>query len=124
MKRNMSLVRELLLKIEESDGELGSEDLRVPDFDKNQQDYHINLMIEAGLIDGIDASSMSGFAVLDLRLTWDGHDFLDSIRDDTVWAKTKSRLADVGGSAAFEIVKAVATQVIVDALGLPNNSGR
>ncbi len=32
-----------------------------------------------------------------MRLTWDGHDFLDSIRDPVIWQETKEGVKKAGG---------------------------
>ena len=36
-------------------------------------------------------------ACIDLELTWDGHDFLDSVRDPTVWERTREGAKKLGG---------------------------
>lgn len=55
----------------------------------------------------------------DVTLTWHGHDFLDNIRNDTVWEKTKQQLAKVGGTASIEIISQVAASFVRKLLGLP-----
>jgi hypothetical protein len=43
------------------------------------------------------------------RLTWEGHEFLDDIRDPEIWRKTKDRAKSVAGaglSLLWEIAKA------------------
>jgi hypothetical protein len=49
----------------------------------------------AGLVDegGIRPAEGFGFQ----SLTWEGHDFLDSVRDPKIWAKTKSGALAAGG---------------------------
>ena len=43
--------------------------------------YHVNLICDAGFMTQI---SNSGF-----RMTNQGHDYLDAIRSDTIWARQK-----------------------------------
>jgi len=50
-------------------------------------------------------------------ITWYGHEFLDSIRDEGVWNHTKKALKPFG-SASFEIVKNVAVAYVSSKLGL------
>lgn len=117
MKRDMDLIRELLLKLEalplrqgaivhitldESDPE---DDMRVDGFTADQIEYHLNLIDEAGLIVGADNRPMTG--IFFKSLTWEGHDFLDSIRDPDVWRVTKKGVMEVGGFT-FELVKDLA----------------
>ena len=78
------------------------------------------LLIDAGLIDGQVANTL-GPGVKDFfaqRLTWEGHEFLDSIRSDTVWNKTKKLFADEGLSMTVDLVKGAAKKIgmaIIDA---------
>jgi len=51
--------------------------------------YHIDLLCDAGLMTLV---SSSGY-----RMTNSGHDYLDAIRSETVWLKTKKGAAEVGG---------------------------
>ncbi len=107
-----------MLKIEESDGELASDSVEVSGFERNVLNYHMRLMSEAGFVDGIDATSSSGYALLNVRLTWSGHDFLDSVRDDSIWESVQKRLIPVGGAATLETVKALAVELTKTAIGI------
>jgi hypothetical protein len=53
-------------------------------------------------------------------ITWKGYDFLDGIRDDSVWKETKTTMMDKVGTLSFELIKAVSTQVLKHRLGLPS----
>ena len=55
------------------------------------------LIEEAGLVRGISARTASGYEWLSLELTWHGNDFLDNIRDQTVWDRTKEGAQKLGG---------------------------
>lgn len=105
MKRDMDLIRELLLKLEGLDNKPGSiysltayEDLPIEGRTPDQIDYHMGLLYEAGLLDSGDSINrmMSG-GWLFSRLSWSGHEFLDSIRDPEVWRRTKEGASKVGG---------------------------
>jgi hypothetical protein len=117
MKRDMDLIRELLLKLEEFplgrgdvvhislDESDPDDDFRIDGYTIDQIEYHLNLIGEAGLIIGAGENPMEG--ILFRSLSWEGHDFLDSIRDPEVWRKTKSGVKEVGGFT-FELVKDLA----------------
>jgi hypothetical protein len=120
MKRDLDLIREILLAVEV---EPPGSPLRGGDF--GEQDVatvaaHVELLIEAGYVDGLVTTDGRGDYVKwrVLRLTMDGHDFLDAIRDPVVYRETKSKLAKVGGATALEAVKAVAQGVVNSMLGL------
>ena len=80
--------------------------------------YCVIQLNEAGLIDG--AASIQG-EVVSLnqlnKLTWEGHKYLDNIRDDSVWKETKTTVASKVGSASLSIFSAVAAKVIENRLG-------
>jgi hypothetical protein len=77
MKRDMDLIRELLLKIEESDDTPSLRDIRPSDV--VEEEFlrcceHLRLLYGEGFV--------TGYATLDgdwlgLKLTWPGHEFLD-----------------------------------------------
>ena len=46
------------------------------------------------------------------RLTWEGHEFLDKIRSDTIWNKTKDVIAKHGLPMVIDVVKDIATSII------------
>ena len=101
MKRDMELVRDLLLKIGEADRPLNFSEMLRPDIDDNARalaEYHMAMLVdEVGFVRGIDASSMDGRDWIELELTWHGQDFLDSIRDPTVWNRTQDGAKKLGG---------------------------
>lgn len=103
MKRDMDLVRELLLKLESLEIRPGGvvhmmpddEDIQIPGYGPDAIEYHAKLIISAGLIDSGKTRAMQGITFC--ALTWEGHDFLDAIRDPDIWAKTKKGAALAGG---------------------------
>jgi hypothetical protein len=46
-------------------------------------------------------------------LTWEGHEFLDATKNETVWNKTKQLIADKGGSISIEVLKALLQQLLL-----------
>ena len=103
MKRDMDLIRELLLKLEALPMRPGgivsitpdAEEIAVAGYDAAQIDYHFGQIRQAGFIDEGGARPMRGIGFR--CLTWAGHDFLDSVRDPEIWAKTKKGAAAAGG---------------------------
>jgi len=79
------------------------------------------LLHEAGLIVGQDLSADEGLEWLPKRLTYRGHEFLDTVRDGEVWELTKTGAEKVGGASLtliFELGKAYCKQVLKDRLGI------
>ncbi|EJC6732002.1 hypothetical protein BBM25_20655 [Vibrio parahaemolyticus] len=105
MKRDMELIRKLLLIMEENPRQL-----EVEGYDKNQVKYHALLLIEAGFLDGNVSDTLANTSVVPSfvsvnRLTWDGHEFLDNIRKEEVWNTIKTEFKDASISTVFSIGK-------------------
>ena len=63
--------------------------------------YHARLFVDAGFL----ANERSH----QFRLTNAGHDYLNAIRDEGIWSRTKAAVAETGGSATLELIKNIAT---------------
>ena len=89
MKRDMELVRLVLLRVEAAT--LGAmPDLEIDGYAEQDIDYNLYQLIQEGLVDGSGAWSLGGTYSASIRgLTWPGHEFLDAVRDDSVWSKAK-----------------------------------
>jgi hypothetical protein len=124
MKRDMDLVRSILLKIESLDHP-DLDELLEPGAsydDRAMLVYHMRMLIEdAGYVRGIDSRSIGHDDWLNLELTWQGHEFLDAIRDPEIWRRTKegARTAGVAGiEFIWELAKAFGKQVIKERIGI------
>jgi len=98
MKRDMDLVRKLLLALEERQASESS--LRtLPGVDDATVWYHLRIMKEAGLIEAaVSTSKQAGYVprVTAYWLTWDGHEFLDATREESMWNRVKQAGKDAG----------------------------
>lgn len=112
MKRDMDLLRLLLLKLEalDEDGQNiyffdNSEEFGIDGFTWEQIVYHFDLAVEARMVDQGGRGAMEGFMFR--RLTWSGHDFVDAVRDDDIWKKTRQGATAAGGFSV-ELLKDLA----------------
>ena len=107
MKRDMDLARKILFEMEKRPPLKGTfQQVEVDGYSEEDINYHVMLLDEAGLIKAQNLTSHSGGRYIPLRLTWQGHEFLDAARDDTRWNKTKDAMAKAGGFV-FEVAKAL-----------------
>lgn len=110
----MELCREILLALEEQYEDTIIYDLTIEGHDMKEVAYHCALLNEAGLIDKYNAQYANNelymFAVG--HLTWDGHEFLDKIRAETIWNRTKDVISGKGVPMALDVIKHVATSII------------
>lgn len=112
MKRDMDLVRSILLKIEEQPYTGSFLDVSVPGHTGEEISYHIMLLDEAGLIEAENVSSSDGMDWKALRLTYAGHEFLDAARNDNVWSSAKEWVMASTGVLTLEALKVALPEVI------------
>ncbi|WP_269537186.1 DUF2513 domain-containing protein [Cerasicoccus fimbriatus] len=117
MKRDWDLIRSILLCLEhDRDNEpiesILSDVEHLSNWTEEEQYYHMALLIEAGYAIGpVDELEDTTLIANCERMTWAGHDLLDSIRDKGIWEKTKSGASQIGGWS-IEIIKDLATAYI------------
>lgn len=116
-------VREILLAVEQCpfNQTTNVEKLskQLPDFDVETIWYACLKMGEGGLLDVVAAPMMGSYlpGIKQITsMTYQGHEFLDTIREKTAWEKTKEIAKKTGagsikflGEIAKEVVKAAAT---------------
>lgn len=126
MKRDWDIIRTILTKIEQ-DVSFHKKFLSLSDFNKDTLDEqyviteHMRLLIDAQLVRGEIDHRMAVNVVNSFTargLTFAGHEFLDAIRSDTVWNKTKETFTTKGLDMTFETIKAVAAAAMTSMLGL------
>lgn len=117
MKRNMDLIRDILLKIEDVYVDTPIYDLTIDGYDMATVAYHCKLLHNAGYIFEYKAQYASNeiysFAVS--ALTWDGNEYLEKIRDNSRWRKIKTILVQKGLPFTIDMVKSVADAFITAA---------
>lgn len=121
MKRNMKLIRELLFYIEKNASEYDYirfsnydviRDFAEKEYSKEAVNYHLSLMHDAGFIIGDDPMPIGqqGFWLI-LRLTYSGHDFLDTIRDEKTWKKFIEKFVNDSKEFTLRIAPSVAAEI-------------
>lgn len=113
----MDLVRLLLMRSEGDQEAVAA----CEEFSVEERAYHVQLLIDAGLVEGVVRRGPQGefTGAVVARLTWTGHDFLQSIREDSLWKKAKEQVLKPGGSWTFDILKEWAKYELKQRLGLP-----
>ncbi len=115
MKRDMDLVRKIMLAVEASERPLDSTLIRIAGYTPDTITEHMRLLNEAGLVEGISAYSVEHrLKWIELRLTWNGHDFLDAARNESIWTETVTEVRKKTGSAPFEVLKGLLMEAAHD----------
>ena len=123
MKRDLDLVRHILLQIEALPAGPPAQ-YRMSEIEDPLLLAHFELVVGSGLVNGkISRSQSSRGDVISISgLTWEGHEWIETVRSDGVWNETKATLRDDGGALTYELTKAVADRILRARLGLINES--
>ena len=100
MTRDMDMIRKILAEVE-ARGIEHPDPVTDPNFA-----YQVALMKEAGLVDAAVVEDDFGLprTANVIRLTWDGHDFLDASRDSKIWKMAKEHIIKPGASWTFSML--------------------
>jgi hypothetical protein len=105
MKRDMELVRKILMAVEEHKNPDKGLRIRIDGHETEEIEYHNGLFHDQGLITAMNASSRDGQAFIVTGLTWEGHDFIEAARNETVWRKAMQIVVEKGGGITLEVMK-------------------
>ena len=96
----------ILFKIETEYRSIALYNLNIDGFDLDTVAYHCKILADAGLLDSHEPTygddRIYAFSVG--SLTWAGHDFLDKIRENTLWNRTKDRIKDNALPMSLEVI--------------------
>lgn len=122
MKRDMELVRGILIAGRDSERSLNSNEIHAtldkifpdgPKWSNEQIFYHVKIMREAGLIDAnIVPYGNAGGAFTSMHVTWDGQEFLANVSDPSIWEKVKQKTGELG----FTVMKHAASKLAIDSI--------
>lgn len=120
MKRDMDLVRKLVLALEDHPAGYAPPDVQITGYTEDQIGYHLYIMMQAGLIVGVDVTTHGSTSpqVLATSLTWAGHEFADAARDSGRWNTAVELIRDKAGSATLEVLMKLLTRLISSSVGL------
>jgi Hypothetical protein (DUF2513) len=108
MRRDMDLIRQILIDI--VDDKFVLDDLDAVAL------YHLEMLIEKNFVLGVavfqgwDGPSYSHKE--DIRLTYNGHEFVETIRPQTVWEKIKSHLREKGVGLTIDSIAQSAPTIV------------
>ncbi|RWO87966.1 DUF2513 domain-containing protein [Mesorhizobium sp.] len=116
MKRDMELVRQIMLWVQEKP-DLNPALVAIEGHEFGEINRHVEILSEAGFLDVMRRKMGSGpdqFFVRDL--TWEGHEFIATTQNKTVWSKMKSTYGTELPKMPLDIVKGIATKLFTDIL--------
>lgn len=117
MKRDMDLIKDILLEIEKSKPFESIQNFEIENHEQDEILAHCEMLYERHLIKefkpvyaygGIVSAFVSG-------LTWEGCDFLETIRNDNVWNNTKKFIKDKSLPMAIDTILTISKSFIESA---------
>jgi hypothetical protein len=105
MKRDMDLIRRILLAVQDDQFAYG-ESIHFDDVGDVVCAHHVASIFDSGMGEGrLTKTDAHGIVAGSIdRLTSVGHDFCDAIRQDTIWRKATEHIIKPGASYGFSIL--------------------
>jgi len=116
----MDLIRKVLLELEAKLGPEAVDTVKVVGYDDPAVRYHLLLLAQAKLIDFEPELTKTGriIRVVAFNPSWQGYEFLDSVRNDAVWNRVKTQVSDRGTALPFDLLKLLAVETLKKLFGL------
>lgn len=120
MKRDMDLLRTILRTIEALPPGEDWRSQKVAGYDQATVLHHLELLSDAGLIEAkFMKTDQSGIvAAVVQRLTWQGHEFLSSANNESVWQRARAKIEELGGSMPFAVMQTLLVELAKKQAGL------
>ena len=116
MKLNHDCVRACMLYLEKNLGlksRINLVGVRLKGYSDDDVLYSFIKLSEAGFINGKPQASGNNpaYVFITTSITYEGHKFIDSVRDDKVWSATK-KISSKVASISIEMLITIATNVL------------
>ncbi len=119
MKLEHECVRDVLLTSEEETGLndiLQNEDIyeapRLKKYEEEDIIYTIKKLIEANYIHADVMMHSEGNMAMMKNLTYEGHLFLDNIKDDGIWNKAKEQAKKISSGVSISVISGIALSIL------------
>ena len=122
MKRDMQLIRRVMLAAEESKDPYELVDPKFEGHNETEISYQIALLDDAGLLHGQDRSAIGIFRWSAGMLTWSGHEFVEAIRDEAVWKEALAMAGMADDGVVFAVLEKALLQVLEKRAGLDKSA--
>ena len=120
-ERNFDLIRSILLAVEASPPNftVTNSQLDIEGVDPATVAFHVEMLKDAGYIDAAIAQNFSGIQRFMIKkINWDGYEFLDNAKNNTVWKKFKAQAEAKGSSMSITVANGVLTTLAKKYIGL------
>lgn len=114
MKRDMELCRKILFAIEDQYVDSAIVNISIEGYDMACVAYHCSLLYEAKLVSTYSSQNADNhiYCFVVGKLTWEGHNYIENIREETVWNKTKKTIKEKALPMTIEVIKDVSSAIV------------
>jgi len=109
MKRNMDLLRMILMKLESIETPIPVEALELYVYPRAMIEDHVHIMEQANLIERTWLAHPDKKL---LQMTWHGHEFLELARDQRRWIRAKDKVGTAG--VTFDVFSKILSNLMED----------
>ena len=115
MKRDWELCRKILLQLEKHGKPFevfANND--ICGYSEEQIGFHTYLLGQAGLLETTDgwATMNRPWVYYPTNITWEGYEFLNAARDESVWKKALENIHSKGIPVTFDLLKIALPEVL------------
>ena len=116
MRRDMELVRAILLQVQ-AKNHIETEPVIIGGYDEDLVARHVEMLFDADMLEGHKSAQLGrGVSAITISdLSWDGHDLLSALQNDTVWSKIKQSFSakELTGMP-LSVLKAVGVELMLE----------
>lgn len=112
MKRDMAIIREILLLCEQARSSFDLSSVCTSQDERDLYAYHVQLLDDGEYIIANVKRTAGGHAITVYieRMTWAGTELLESLRNESVLKETMKRLAKTAGAFSVSLVQSIAAE--------------
>lgn len=118
MQRNWELIRLILFEVESRPAGEIVDTIQIEGFDSPTIAGHIRILLAKSLLVGKMHDTNCGASYLVTGMSWDGHDFLENARNDTIWKKVMAESKAKGTSMTMVVLNGLLTKAAQKYAGL------
>lgn len=120
MKRDINLVRAILMEVEQQEAVDVQGGIHISNYPSDVINYHVYIMEQGGLLSGTALKSQASIIprFVGICLTWQGHEFLDAARDETRWRKAINIVQNQGNSVTVGVLIQLLSSLMKSSFGL------
>ncbi len=118
MRRDWNLIRQILFEVEKLPAGESTKAIQIDGFDVHTITEHVRMLVRKDLLIGNVYNTYDGSTYVIEGMSWEGHDFLDNARNDTIWKKVMAESRAKGTSTTVVVLNGLLAKAAQKYAGL------